>query len=126
MEQKNTKRSFLADSSIYLTGTSVSAIVPILILPIITRYLTPSDYGIYAIFILFGSVTSGLLSFGLKAATYRFYFEYQQLGDYRGFRIINSSSLYFISILFFVFGIFCIFNSKWISDYFFENKCSLI
>ena len=122
MEISNNKRNFYTDSSIYLTGSLISGIVPLIVLPITTRYLTPSDYGVIAIFIMFGSVSSGLLSLGLQSATFRFYFKYQKLNDLDGFKLLNISIIYFICIIFVVFCVFCFFMSDWISHYFFDNK----
>ena len=126
MRKTNTKRSFFADSFIYIFGSSISLIVPLLTLPITTRFLTPSDYGVVAIFIMFGQVSSSLLSLSLNSATYRFYFEYQAKGDSKGFRILNTSNLYFITIVFIFSGLLCFFKADWIADFFFNQEISSI
>jgi len=61
--------SFIRGSSIYLIGSLISAAIPMVLLPVLTRYLTPTDYGIVGtsvvliqVFTLFlGLNTSGLI-----------------------------------------------------------------
>jgi O-antigen/teichoic acid export membrane protein len=65
------------NSSWYLIGNFTSTFLGVLLLPLYTRFLTPSDYGIIAIA---ASVTGFLAAFyhlGLLAAYGRFYFEYK-------------------------------------------------
>ena len=40
--------SFIQSSTIYIIGSFLHGIFPLLLLPIFTRYLLPSDYGIVA------------------------------------------------------------------------------
>ena len=93
----NKENSFLKNSSIYLISTIVTALTAFITLPIYTRYLSPSDFGILALFGIFGMVTSRLLSFGITAATYRYYFDYKD--DLFNFKVLNSTNLIFILFL---------------------------
>ena len=42
--------SFLGGAGIYLFSNILNAVVPFILLPILTRYLTPEEYGEVAIF----------------------------------------------------------------------------
>ena len=44
------RSTLFADSAIYLSANVLKAAVPFLLLPIITAYLLPSDYGVFAIY----------------------------------------------------------------------------
>jgi len=39
---------FVKDVMVYGTGNTVSALLPLMLLPVLTRYLTPTDYGLVA------------------------------------------------------------------------------
>jgi len=111
----------LKNSSIYLTSTFVSILVNFLTLPIFTQYLSVSDYGLVALFILFGSVTVNSLSFGLQSAAFRFYFELTR-GD---FLVLNTTIVLFLVAVFIAAGTFIIFPfSEWISDSVLNNEIS--
>ena len=69
---KVSKKSF-----VYLIANSIQSFIGIITLPLYTRFLTPTDYGICGIT---ASVTSFLTAFyllGLMAAYKRFYFNYK-------------------------------------------------
>jgi len=80
----------LKDSLIYFGGNVVNQAIPFLLLPIFTRYLTPADYGITA---LFGSTVALLfIVVGLTghAAVNRMYFDLEahDLSSYVGTALI--------------------------------------
>lgn len=54
------KTSLLKNASVYTGANLLSALVPFLCMPILTRYLTPEDYGIVAVM---GSIISFLIPF---------------------------------------------------------------
>ncbi|SVC97143.1 uncharacterized protein METZ01_LOCUS349997, partial [marine metagenome] len=62
--------SFIRSSLIYLFGSGINGVLPLLFLPILTRYLTPTDYGIVAtslvlvnmLTLFVGFNTSGLIA----------------------------------------------------------------
>ncbi len=62
-------------SVIYGLGGLVSRILAVLLLPLYTRYLTPSDYGKVEILIAGTAVLAILLQFGISNAFFRFYFD---------------------------------------------------
>ena len=66
------EQSFLKSSITYLVGSGISGFIPLLLLPILTRYLSPTDYGIVAtsmvlvqmLTLFVGFNTSGLIARG--------------------------------------------------------------
>ncbi len=69
-------KGLLKHSSVYSLGTLLSRIVSFIMLPVYTRCLTPSDYGIIEMLTLTTSVVTLLVSFRLTSALPRFYFGY--------------------------------------------------
>jgi len=62
-------------SAIYGLGGLVSRILAVLLLPLYTRYLTPSDYGKVETLVAATTVLTILLRFGISSAFFRFYFD---------------------------------------------------
>ena len=62
-------------SAIYGLGGLVRPILFVLLLPIFTRYLTPSDYGKVETLIALTTVVGIVLRFGIHSAFFRFYFD---------------------------------------------------
>ena len=91
-------------------------------IPIYTRHLSPSDYGILVLFILFGSVVVNMVSVGLMGSSYRYYFEYKS--DLKQFRIFNTTNAVFNLISFMIFAVAIYFSAKWISTTVFDSKIS--
>jgi len=119
---KPKRGSLLKDSSIYLSATGVSTAISFFTLPIYTRYLSPSDYGIVALFMMFGGISSGLLSVGLQAASYRYYFQYKE--DREEYKILNSSNFLFLIFVYLLAGI-CIYHlAGWFSSALFDGRIS--
>ena len=90
--------NFFNSSSIYIFSSIITNIIVLGTLPIFTRNLSPSDYGIIALFILFGNVTSSLLSLGLNHSSYRYYFELKN--NHKEFKKLNSSNLFLMIIIY--------------------------
>jgi len=84
------ENKFLKDSSYFLITALVTSGLGFVTIPIYTRHLSPSDYGILALFILFGSVVVNMVSVGLMSSSYRYYFEYKS--DLKQFRIFNTTN----------------------------------
>jgi O-antigen/teichoic acid export membrane protein len=62
-------------SAIYGLGGLVSRILAVLLLPLYTRYLSPSDYGKVETLIALATVIGIVLRMGIHAAFFRFYFD---------------------------------------------------
>src|SRR5438552_10587646 len=62
-------------SAIYGLGSIVSRVLAVLLLPLYTRYLSPSDYGLIETLIALSAVLTALVAQGMKSAFFRFYFD---------------------------------------------------
>jgi len=62
-------------SVIYGLGGLVSRVLAVLLLPLYTRYLTPSDYGKVETLVAATAVLTIVLRFGISNAFFRFYFD---------------------------------------------------
>ncbi|MFC1626509.1 oligosaccharide flippase family protein [Pseudomonadota bacterium] len=62
---------------LYMIPVFVTGIVPLLTLPILTRYLTPADYGVLALAQIWAFTIQGVAQFGLNAAYNRNFFKYR-------------------------------------------------
>ena len=114
--------SFLNGASIYLISTIVAFFVNILVLPIYTRLLTPEEYGITIIFVIFGKLVAGFFHFSLHDATYRYYFEYEN--DLEEFKKLNSSNFLFIIFNFIVIYLIIVSTSNLFYDKIFDGQLS--
>ena len=114
------KRGFLADSSIYLSANIISTAVGFITLPIYTRFLSPADYGLVALYMMFGQISSGLVSIGIHSASYRFYFKYKD--NPIAYKILNSTNLLFLFIVYIIVGIGLYYSTSWFSSNLFNGK----
>jgi len=62
------KNKFLRDTSIYTIADVLNKIVPFMLLPVLTRYLTPEDYGIIAMFFVLTSILGIVTTFETNTA----------------------------------------------------------
>ena len=113
---------FFKNSSIFSITALVTSGLGFITLPIYTRYLSPSDYGILTLFLLFGTVVSNLISIGLMSSSYRYYFEYKN--NLQLFKIFNSTNIFFNSLTFIIIGVLIFYLSTWISINLFDSKIS--
>lgn len=93
-------RSFLRDSLIYGSATVLVRAVAILLVPILTRFLTPADYGSIDILAVFAGFVSVVVSLEIVQAVARFYPDSTSLTDRVGYA---STSLWFAVIGYTVF-----------------------
>lgn len=115
--------SFIKKSSVYFISNIIASGVTIGSLPILTRHLSPSDYGVFVLFITFGQVCTGFLSLGLSTASYKYFFDYKEkIEDYK---ILNTTNIVMNFIIFIFFGFIVYFLSPWISSYFFDGEINI-
>jgi O-antigen/teichoic acid export membrane protein len=79
-------------SAIYGLGGLVSRILAVLLLPLYTHYLSPSDYGQIETLVALITVLTIVLRFGISAAFFRFYFD---ADDPAARRIVLRTSFWF-------------------------------
>jgi O-antigen/teichoic acid export membrane protein len=76
-------------SAIYGIGGLVSRIIAVLLLPLYTRYLTPSDYGQIETLLALTTVMGLVLRAGITSAFFRFYFDVED--DDGRLRVLRTS-----------------------------------
>lgn len=69
--------SQLINSFVYLKQTIVTTIIPFLTTLILVRYLSPNDFGVFALSQVYATVLLGVFSLGLIVGYERNYFEYK-------------------------------------------------
>lgn len=116
------KASFLRQSFNYISTTFFSNLLTIITLPIFTRYLNPSDYGVISLFVMFGMATSSLLSLGIQAATFRYYFDKRNQPD--EFKRLNFTNLAFNTCVFLGATPAIWLLKDLVSDWIFDNNIS--
>ena len=68
-------KELLRHSAIYGLGSIVARVLGVLLLPLYTRYLSPSDYGLIETLVALAAVLTALVAQGMKSAFFRFYFD---------------------------------------------------
>ena len=89
-------RDLLKHSSIYSLGEILTRLTSLLLLPIYTRYLAPSDYGVMAIIDLLTGLLAIVLGGGLASAVSRFHFDYE---DEQSQRAVWWTGLTFVAVV---------------------------
>ncbi len=103
---------------IYGLSNMLSKAVGFLMIPVYTRYLSPSDYGILELLALSMSVLGVIVGMGLAEAVVRFYAMYGEIEKKR--MVVSSSVILFSSILFAVM-VFCCYFQEAISNILFSD-----
>jgi O-antigen/teichoic acid export membrane protein len=62
-------------SAIYGLGSIVARVLGVLLLPLYTRYLSPTDYGLIETLVALAAVLTALIAQAMKSAFFRFYFD---------------------------------------------------
>jgi len=96
------------NSIIYTFSSILSAAIPFLLLPILTRYLSPVEYGQIAMFNIFTSALAAIVGLSAHGAANRRFFDNDvsniELARFNGncFFILLASTLFILFILFFI------------------------
>ena len=93
------------NSIIYTIGIILPQAVGFLLLPIITRYLTPEDYGIVSSVGVLGTILAIFLTLAVDHSIYRLYYDYGSTEKKRDFLGTISISLFITSTI----GVFILF-----------------
>ena len=91
------RSKLLQQSGLYLVGQTFQRAVSVLLLPVWTIYLTPSDYGIMGTLNAYGGVINIVLMFGIYGAVTRHYFDFKH--DYETQRRYVSSNFLFMAVV---------------------------
>ena len=98
-------KNLLGNSGVYIGSGILNASIPFLLLPILTRYLTPSEYGILAVFNVWMSFTFVICTLNVHSSANREFFEkgHKQLAVFISncLIIVFFASLVFFSLVYF-------------------------
>ncbi len=83
-------------SSVYGIGNVLNRVIGFLMIPVYTRYLIPSEYGILELLSLTTEIVGMILSMRISHAMFRIYFEHDSLEDKN--EVISTSMLTFGAI----------------------------
>lgn len=111
------KNSFISGAGVYLVSNILNAVIPFILLPILTRYLNPSEYGEVAMFqTLLGALGAFIGVTFVGAANRKFYdahLDKTEMADFVGACI--QLTIIFSSFVFLVLFIFQDKFSEWLS-----------
>jgi O-antigen/teichoic acid export membrane protein len=99
-------KKLFSHSFLYAIGPQVPKLANILVLPIITQFLTAADYGIYGTLLAYSGLLSGLKMLGFDVLLVNSFFKKYNWLDYWGRYFLG---LYAYSIFFSVFYIFILY-----------------
>lgn len=74
----------LRDAGLYVLVNGIASLFPLLALPVITRVVSPTDYGIYAVFLVGVNLLMPLVGLGMETAAGRKYVDKDSF-DYPGY-----------------------------------------
>lgn len=97
------KESIVESGFIMLLGTCLNILISIITTPIITRLVTPTDYGQWSLFVTYTNTAQAVILMGLDQAFVRFYYKDNRLvyKKYLTYTVIKIP----VIVFFFVFGI---------------------
>jgi len=116
-DQKSNK--YIDGAGLFVISSILSFAIMIATLPIYTRLLSPEEYGITIVFLIFGKLFTGFFHFSLHDSTYRLYFEYSKINL---FKQLNSSNFLFIIISFLLCYLACSLASSLFYEKIFDGK----
>lgn len=100
------KNSFVSGAGIYLVSNILNAIIPFILLPILTRYLTPAQYGEVAMFQVLLGVLGAFVGITFVGAAGRKYYDIniskEELAEFIGscIQLITIFSIIVFAVLF--------------------------
>lgn len=119
---KKLKNNFIRKFLSFSIGGYISTFIGVLTVPLITRIISPEQYGIFSIFNTFSEILSIICCLGMEQSFIRFF--YAEELENRGKLLYNSLCLPFVTSLF-VFTLIFLFKDK-ISTFVFNESNDLI
>ena len=121
--QINKKTQYIKNTFYYIGMPLIRNLLAFLTLPIMTRFLSPADYGTVSMIVMIASF-SGILFMGISSASYRYYFEYKD--DVQKLRALFSSYFFFIASASMVYGIILYFVFPTLNHLLFKDRLNFI
>lgn len=95
-------KTFFKNSLIYTIGTILTRSIGIILIPIYTRYLSPSEFGFIDLFMILGSIISLTIALEIHQAVVRFYQD--TTDEIEKMQYVSSAFIFslFVYILYFI------------------------
>lgn len=93
-----TLKKTVKHSLVYGIGMSFTAVSGIILVPLYTRFLSPGDYGVYALISIIFSLLFFLYDFGMVNAIFRWYYQYGSHQQESRSRVINTALLFLLGL----------------------------
>ena len=81
MLNSDERRRQAGHTLLYLLPTVIGSIVPLATLPVLTRILSPAEYGVWGLSTVYASFATGIANFGLTLGYERNYFQHEGSRD---------------------------------------------
>lgn len=107
VENKIIQSSLVRSAGIYTFSNIVNASIPFLLLPILTRYLSPSDYGILTMFQTLAGIITPFIGLGLQGSISRKFYDRENIDFPRYFGnciLVLIASIIVISLVYLFFN----------------------
>lgn len=108
------KNGLFKVSSVYLISNILNALVPFVLLPVFTRYLSPSEYGQIAMFQTLVTGLAAVIGLNAVGAANRKYYDHQAQKE---FSLFNGACIHILSVSMLVFGIMAALMSNMLSNW---------
>lgn len=99
MLTKLRQNSLISGAGVYLVATLINASIPFLLLPVLTRYLTPEEYGVVAVFQVWCSLLAVVCGLNTYGAATRKHYDYDEPDKHMGNYISACVAILLISSL---------------------------
>lgn len=112
-------KSFIKNSAIYTIATVLTRGIAIFLVPIYTRYLTPSEYGIIDYFMILASIINLTIALEISQAVVRYYQDSVNIKEKRSY--VSTAFLFTIFVYVLYFLISFVFSSE-LSSLFLDDE----
>lgn len=112
-------KSFIQNSAIYTLGTILTKGMAILLVPIYTRYLSPSEYGVLDLFVIIASIVNLVIALEISQSLARYYQEAKSEKD--KIEYVSTAFLFTLFMYFVYFLVSLIFSDE-ISFFIFDDN----
>lgn len=117
-------KSFIKNSAIYTIATVFTRGIAIFLIPIYTRYLTPSEYGIIDYFMILTSIINLTIALEITQAVVRYYQDAETIEEKRSY--VSTAFLFTIFIYSLYFIISFIFSNELSSLFLDDDNMSML
>lgn len=98
------KQKQMRNGVYYFTAVAFSGLIPLITLPLFTRFLSPGDYGVLALAQIWAALLSGIAQFGLGTAYERNFFKYRTDHDLSAKLLYSTVLSVVLSSIIFIYG----------------------